>query len=749
MECSAFGRTILTCRFLRMFIAATAALAASAVAACSGTGPALDPDARITGSMPSGEVGDPESDPAVTGGTEVAIADEYDAAVPCSSANVSPSTEAASSVPGPSGAGAFEAGPSISFATERDRDTEIVVVGADGSDPVWLTDNGLPDEDPVWSPDGTRIAYASDPGDGYEIVVMDADGSNPIWLTDNSFQDSDPVWSPDGTHIAYTRDLDGDSYNHVFVLFVTDADGANQAWITNDGHDPVWSPDGTRIAYVSSDLAIFVADVDGTEILRLAAGGGPVWSPDGTRIAYTSRGILVMDADGDNRVRLTNDGYDPVWSPDGTRIAYIDEWRDNGWYNNSNTTGHDGGGLTGLVGGRGASQRYIRPLWDSPPPLRIDIFVIDADGTNRVQLTGTRIPKENLAWSPNGDLILFSTWNPDEIFVMSADGTNLCSLSDGGRDPAWSPSGDSIIYSRSGYTDRRDMGFDRYVINIDGTNRRKLLDSGADAVWSPDGSRIAYTGPGYEIFVAHADGSNIRQLTEMVQYFPDNYRPLWSPDGSRIAYISSSDESSPEIYVMKADGSDQTQITHKDWVAQMAWSPDSAHIAYSVSQSFGPLGPGIFMINADGTGKVQLTHGAEWGAWCPAWSPDGTSIAFYADGDVHVVTADGSDQGQLTEDGENGCPAWSPDGTSIAFSSERDGDWEIFVMDADGYDRVRLTENGAGPVWSPDGALIAFSSERDGDWEIFVMNADGTDQVQLTHNNATDVGPVWLPSVDQ
>ena len=745
MGCPTFGRAIRVCTDGRALFAATAALVMFAVASCSQAGPAPGVSARTADSGPSSTADDPGFTPdTVTESDNLTVIDGD--AVPCTPMDESPSTDAASLAPSLSGVDSSEMRFGISFATDRGRDTEIVLVDADGSNPVWLTDNGLPDEDPVWSPDGTRIAYTSDSGDGYDIVVMDADGSNPVWLTDNSFHDSDPVWSPDGTRIAYTRDLDNDSYNNTFVLFVMDADGTNQVKLTGDGTSPVWSPDGTRIAYISSDIEIFVADINGTEPLYLTDGTSPVWSPDGTRIAYKSGpGIFVMSADGTNRVQLTDSGYGPVWSPDGTRIAYIDEWRDNGWYNNSNTTG--------IGGGRGASQRYARPLWDSPPPSKIDIFVMDASGTNQVQLTGTRDPKENLAWSPNGDRILFSTWNPDEIFVMNADGTDLCSIPDGGRDPTWSPSGNSIIYSRSGYTDRHDMGFDRYVMNMDGTNQRKLLDSGADAVWSPDGTRITYTGPGYEIFLANADGSNIRQLTETVRYFPNSYGPLWSPDGTRIAYISSSDESSSEIYVMNADGSDQTQLTYNDSVAQMAWSPDSSHIAYSVSQSFGPLGPGIFMINADGTGKVQLTHSAEWGAWCPAWWPDGTRIAFYADGDVYIVGSDGSDQVQITEDGETGCPVWSPDGTRIAYTRRPTGAtslvMEILVMDADGSDRVRLTENGAGPVWSPDGTRIAFSSERDGDWEIFVMNADGTDQVQLTHNDTTDVGPVWLSSVGQ
>ena len=73
--------------------------------------------------------------------------------------------------------------------------------------------------------------------------------------------------------------------------------------------------------------------------------------------------------------------------------------------------------------------------------------------------------------------------------------------------------------------------------------------------------------------------------------------------------------------------------------------------------------------------------------------------------------------------------AWSPDRTRVAFTSNRDGDDEIYVMDADGSNKQRLTDNDAddrGPVWSPDGYVIAFTSDRDGDDEIFVMYVDGS-----------------------
>jgi len=130
-------------------------------------------------------------------------------------------------------------------------------------------------------------------------------------------------------------------------------------------------------------------------------------------------------------------------------------------------------------------------------------------------------------------------------------------------------------------------------------------------------------------------------------------------------------------------------------------------------------------------------------------------IAFSSDRDgnyeIYVMNPDGSGQTRLTtNNSKEEHPNWSPDGTKIAFSSNSDGNWEIYVMNSNGSGQTNLTKNYAAdeqPSFSPDGTKITFTSNRDGNNEIYVMNSDSSGQMRLTNNNTNDERPSWSLTV--
>jgi Tol biopolymer transport system component len=268
-----------------------------------------------------------------------------------------------------------------------------------------------------------------------------------------------------------------------------------------------------------------------------------------------------------------------------------------------------------------------------------------------------------------------------------------------------------------------------------------------------DGSKIAFSSGrdgNTEIYVMDADGLHPTNLTN---HPAGDSTPASSPDGKFIAF-SSFRGGNRDIYVMDADGSNPTRLTyHLKNDVTPAFSPDGTKIAFSSGRDGNTE---IYVMDADGSNLTNLTNNAASDV-TPAFSPDGT-IAFSSfrggNRDIYVMNADGSNLTRLTDHADDDRePAFSPDGTKIAFNrGETLGNGEIYVMDAaDGLNQWNLTNNAANdsqPTYSPDGTKIAFSSGRDGNTEIYVMDADGSNQTNLTNNPATDFQPAWGPLTD-
>jgi Tol biopolymer transport system component len=299
-----------------------------------------------------------------------------------------------------------------------------------------------------------------------------------------------------------------------------------------------------------------------------------------------------------------------------------------------------------------------------------------------------------------------------------------------------------------------------YTVMPDGTGLRNLVSRRShSASWSPDGSRIAFESSDGEgpydthLSIMNADGTGQTVLSR----FSWSSDPAWSPDGGTIAFLEqgATEPVGAQVYVVGVNGGPARQLTHGSHIERpLSWSPDGSRILFA--RSYEP--PRIFTVSADGSREDTLsTPGFREYDLDPQWSTDGSKIAFirrsfivdeFSAWNLWVMNADGSSPKALTHYTADSSEAvtqfsWAPDGNGLVFAGV-----QVYRIQPDGSAQTVLFTGHypvRWPVWSPDLTRILYVELVDFQPDIFVMNADGSDVRKITDDSGSDVAPVWQP----
>jgi len=371
------------------------------------------------------------------------------------------------------------------------------------------------------------------------------------------------------------------------------------------------------------------------------------------------------------------------------------------------------------------------------------IWIVDTGNGKARRLTDavTR-PDEHMSprWSPDGASVVFSSMRSDGgLFVVPVSGGEPRQLTFHDLDfqPDWSPDGRTIVFWGAG---RGGL----WTVPAQGGSARKIESDAEDAqspAWSPDGRWIVCIRQGGVAAMA-SDGSAVRQITNG----PADQSPSWSPDGRKLFFISPK-AGEPQVWSVPVEGGDPTQLTDDRDLAGYAphWMPGSNLLVYvaggkirtldTESRVRGtiPFSARMTLARSSYTRRSPELRGPGQtlpvrGICRPAPSPDGRLIAFAALGDLWLRHADGKSE-QVTSGPEDDAePAWSPDGSKLAYVSNRGGEYQVWALDL--ADRLRrqvttTASDAATPLWQPSGEHIIFVQSSEVQSSLCAVPASG------------------------
>ena len=494
-----------------------------------------------------------------------------------------------------------------------------------------LTTSAGGEAQPSLAPDGQSFAYVKSDGRQSDIFAQRVDGRNAINLTaDCSEDDEQPAFSPDGQRIAFRSERSGGG------IFVMGATGENVRRVADFGFNPAWSPDGRELAMVTESLEI-------------------PWG----RTAE-SRLWAVNVESGERRLITECDAMQPSWSPDGKRIVF--------W---------------GIEFAAASSQR--------------DLWTVGSDGTNTKPDGAVRLTNDpHLDWSPT-----------------------------------WAPDGNGLYFSSS-----RGGTINLWHLPVDpasGRARGEATPLTAPSSWvgwlsvSHRGDRLAFVDRNARTTVHRAPYDPVRgEIAGPVLPIPLGTTEVYdrfdlSPDGESVLFSNSGVPQ--HLFIARADGSEFRQLTdgpQRD--RQATFSRDGQWIAFQTNRFPSDIG----LIRADGSG-LRPAVSDRTSAWYPTWSPDGTRLVVGSqDGpyilDVHATSGPGSTRPLPSmEQGVVFMPMWwsaegdriigealdlSSNSNRVGSLSLPDGSYRMLTSSTTRASRARLLPDNRRMVYTEDENLL-------------------------------------------
>lgn len=524
-------------------------------------------------------------------------------------------------------------GTSMATALSPDGKTLVIdlqgtlwVLPAEGGEARRITDYYNDARQPVWSPDGSRLAYFAFRDGGYHLWTVGRDGRDPVQLTAGSQDEREPVFSPDGSQLAFASDRGGKSYD----IWVLDLATRALRRITNSPREdrmPTWIEGGKALAFLGRDdtgTAIHVASLDTGRVRlqrKLEGRVGALASGPGDVLAW-----VTQDETGS---RLTIDGR-VVSDPEETVFPFRPSW---------SAAGEIFYTADGEIRRRGPNARHTVPF-----AARLEVVTPDYprarrdwDSTAPRRVLGIDHP----AISPDGRRIIFTALG--KLHLLDRTSGEVRRLGEGtamASDPAWSSDGSQIVYSSD-----KGGGLPQLWLHDLASGTERQLTRGETqplgAAFSPDGKQVAFLavngrwGAG-AIHLLDLESNTVRALTWTLD---QPGQPVWSRDGSRLAVTltharsGAFREGANQIYVIPLErpGDAYWSIPEPDMSIDTrggggpAWSPDGTKMAavYEGLLKVWPVAPDGRPLGPPRAVTAEASH-------FPTWAGDSKTLLFQA-----------------------------------------------------------------------------------------------------------------------